>query len=206
MVNGSYRGHVVTRVTLVCTLVFLSGFWVTNVLLYLQNLGFDPASVVTYYRGAEDEFAMPRTYGSMLEVTHMHLSMMAMVLLLLTHLCIFLPWSLRARVVLVLVTFACALLGESAGWLVRFVHPGFAWLKIAAFVGLQTSLGFLIGALAWYLTRREVRPESAASWSPESSTPPQPKSVHGTAFHAQFARRERTLARTPWTQRWHSVQ
>jgi len=153
MLTGNYRGHPITRLTLMCTLVLLSGFWVTNILLYFQRLGLDPASVVTYYRGSDAEFAMPRTYGSMLEVTHMHLSMMAMVLLLLTHLCIFLPWPLRARVGLVLVTFGSALAGESASWLVRYVHPGFAWLKVTAFVGLQASLGFLIVALAWYLSR-----------------------------------------------------
>ena len=63
MVNGNYRGHVITRVTLMCTLVFLSGFWITNVLLYTQNLGFDPSAIVTYYRGSDEEFAMPRTYA-----------------------------------------------------------------------------------------------------------------------------------------------
>ena len=162
MVTGNFRGHVITRVTLVCTLVFLSGFWITNMLLYFQNLGLDPGAVIAYYRGADDEFAMPRTYGSMLEVTHMHLSMMAVVLLLLTHLCIFLPWSLRARLVLIFVTFASALLGESASWLVRFVHPSFAWLKIVAFVALQVSLAILILALAWYLTRRNGRDEPPA--------------------------------------------
>jgi hypothetical protein len=136
----------------------------------------------------------------------MHLSMMAMVLLLLTHLCIFLPWSLRARVGLVLVTFASALLGESAGWLVRFVHPGFAWLKIAAFVGLQASLGFLIAALAWYLSRREAQPDSAPTWSEDPSPHMQAKSARGPAFRAQFARPERSLARTHWAQRWHRAQ
>ena len=162
MVTGNYRSHPITRLTLICTLVFLSGFWVTNILLYFQRLGLDPGVVVTYYRGSDAEFALPRTYGSMLEVTHMHLSMMAMVLLLLTHLCIFLPWSLRARVGLVLATFGSALAGESASWLVRYVHPGFAWLKISAFVGLQLSLGFLIVALAWYLARGNGRAEGDA--------------------------------------------
>ena len=168
MVTGNFRGHAITRITLVCTLVFLAGFWVTNVLLFVQNLGFSPETIASYYRGADEDFAMPRTYGSMLEVTHMHLSMMALVLLLLTHLCIFLPWTLRARVILVLVTFASALLGEASSWLVRYVHPGFAWLKLGAFLGLQASLGVLVVALAWYLTRRNGRDDSTG-WNAASS-------------------------------------
>ena len=36
---------------------------------------------------------MPRTYQSMIEITHMHLPMMAMVVLLLTHLPIFAPFA-----------------------------------------------------------------------------------------------------------------
>ena len=154
MLNGAYRSQLLMRLTLTCTLVFLAGLWATNALLYFHKMGLDPASVVQYYRGSEEEFAAPRSYASMLEVTHAHLAMMAMVLLLLTHLAIFIPWPLRLRVALVAGTFASGLLGEGAGWLVRFVHPGFAWLKIAAFLGLQIGLGILLLGLAWHLGRR----------------------------------------------------
>lgn len=201
MVHGGFRNQPIMRVTLICTLVLLAGFWITNVLMYTQKLGFDPAAVVTYYRGAEDEFAMPRTYGSMLEVSHTHLGMMAMVLLLLTHLAIFLPWSLRARVSLVVLTFASALLGESAGWLVRFVHPGFAWLKIGAFVGLQASLGFLILALAWYLLRRE-RVREHSGWVSDVH-PARGERTPGHAFQTSL---ERTRAERRTSQRWQRVQ
>ncbi len=36
-----------------------------------------------------------------------------------------------------------------AGWLVRFVSPGFAYLKVAAFVTLETVLAFMVGAVLW---------------------------------------------------------
>ena len=164
MTTGNYRHHVLMRLTLLCTLVLLTGFWGTNALLYFRNMDLRPHTVVEYYRGSEAEFAMPRTYGAMLEVTHMHLAMMATVILLLTHLAIFLPWSLRLRVFLVLATFGCALLGEASSWLVRFVHPGFAALKVAAFLGLQAGLAVLLVGLAVYLCRR---PETA-SWLPQA--------------------------------------
>jgi hypothetical protein len=149
--SGGFRNHPLMRLTLGCTLVLLAGLWITTALMYWKNMTLDPASVVAYYRGDEARFLEPRTYGSMLEVTHVHLPMMALVLLLLTHLAIFLPWSLRARAALILSTFAFALLGEGAGWLVRFVSPGFAPLKVAAFLGLEATLGGLLVGLALYL-------------------------------------------------------
>ena len=158
MLNGGYRSQGIMRLTLGCMLVFLVGLWVTNFLLYFQHLGLSPHSVVQYYLGSEEEFAAPRSYGSMLEVSHAHFAMMAMVLLVLTHLAIFIPWPLRLRIGLVLGTFGAALAGEISGWLVRFVHPGFAILKIASFLGLQIGMAILIVGLAWHLTRRPSEP------------------------------------------------
>jgi hydrogenase/urease accessory protein HupE len=106
---------------------------------------------VRHYRGDEAAFVEPRTYGSMLEVTHVHLPMMALVLLLLTHLAIFLPWSMRARAALIVATFGFALTGEGAGWLVRFASPAWAPLKVACFLGLECTLGALLVGLGLYL-------------------------------------------------------
>lgn len=168
MLTGAYRSNSLMRLTLLCTLVLLAGFWCTNALLYFRSMDLRPESVAAYYRGSEEEFSMPRTYGAMLEVTHMHLPMMAMVLLLLTHLAIFLPWPQRWRVLVVVGTFGSALLGEASGWLVRFVHPAFAWLKVAAFLGLQAGLAILLLGLTRFLTRRVVQapelPAAKTSW------------------------------------------
>jgi len=90
---------------------------------------------------------------------------MALVALLLTHLAIFLPWPNRWRVTLILSTFASALGGEAASWLVRFVSPGWAILKVACFLGLQISLGILLVGLAMFLLapmRRAARPPLSA--------------------------------------------
>jgi hypothetical protein len=156
------------RLTLLCTLVLLAGFWCTNALLYFRSMDLHAASVVEYYRGSEEEFRMPRTYGAMLEVTHMHLAMMAMVVLLLTHLAIFLPWRQRWRVAVVLGSFGSALLGEASGWLVRFVHPGFAVLKIAAFLGLQVGLAILLLGLSLFLLKRTSQPQA---WMQQPTQP-----------------------------------
>jgi hypothetical protein len=48
---------------------------------------------------------------------------------------------------LVLVSFGAAIADEAGGWLVRYLHPAFAYWKIAAFVTLQLTLAILIIAV-----------------------------------------------------------
>lgn len=166
--SGGFRNHPLMRLTLGGTLVLLAGLWVTNGLMYFQRMGLTPDSVARYYRGSEADFTEPRTYASMLETTHIHLPMMALVALLLTHLAIFLPWRERTKVTLILSTFGCALGGEAASWLVRYVSPAWAWLKIGCFVGLEASMGILLTGLAGYLLLPARRP---ALFVPEDDSP-----------------------------------
>src|SRR3990172_3599070 len=98
-----------------------------------------------------------RSYQSMLEVAHSHTAMMALVLLMLTHLLIFAPFSRPAKVAFITSAFVSGIVDEGAGWLVRFVDPSFAFLKVAGFVGLQASLLFLLGNLAIFLLKARAR-------------------------------------------------
>ncbi len=147
MTNGAFRYKPLMRITLIATLIFLSAFWVTTAVMYFSRMNLTPASVVAYYRGSEALFTQPRTFGTMLEVTHGHLPVMALVALLLTHLFIFSGYSNRIKIAAVITLFASAFLGEAASWLVRFVHPIFAWLKIASFISLEISMAYLIWML-----------------------------------------------------------
>ena len=157
MQEGGFQNNPLMRLSLGLTLVLLVGFWATSFAIYFTRMGLDPQSVVTYYNGSEEEFRPPRSTASMLETAHVHLPMMGMVLLFLTHLVIFLPLSRGAKIGFIVATFVSALLEEGAGWLVRFVSPSFASLKIAGFLGLQTSIGFLIGALGLFLVQAARR-------------------------------------------------
>jgi len=160
--NGSFQSHPLMRLTLGLTLVLLIGFVVTNFALYFGKMDLSPASVVVYYNGSEEEFRPARTYQSMLEVTHGHLAMIAVVLLMLTHLLIFAPFSKPVKITFIAASFGSALLGESAGWLVRFVSPGFAVLKVIGFVGLQACLIFLLGSLGIFLWQARPRADQSA--------------------------------------------
>ncbi|MBI5709086.1 MAG: hypothetical protein HZC42_02115 [Candidatus Eisenbacteria bacterium] len=153
--SGGFQHHPLMRLTLGLALLLLAGFWVTNLALYFRHMSLDPASVASYYRGNDTEFMPPRSAESMLEVTHMHLAMFALVLLLLTHLLIFAPLRTGAKAALVLTAFLSALLSEAAGWMTRFWHPGFAMLKVAMFVLFQGTLLVLIVGLGVFLAAAE---------------------------------------------------
>lgn len=163
MQTGGFQNNPYMRLTLGLTLLLLLAFTATNFMLYFAKMNLSPSSVVSYYNGNEEEFRPARTYQSMLEVTHGHLAMMALVMLLLTHLVVFAPIRKGWKIGVIMTAFFTALGTEAAAWLVRFVHPGFAWLKVVSFVLLQITLIFLLGTLAaflWSGRRRQKRLES----------------------------------------------
>src|SRR5437879_6517230 len=168
MQSGGFQGHPQMRLTLLWTAVFLTGLWVTNFCFYFSKMGLTPQSVVDYYCGSERLFTQPRSFQTMLEVTHFHLPMMAVTILLLTHLIIFAPFSTRAKVWFISGTFGSALLEEGSGWLVRFVHPGFAVVKILSFFIFQAFMAFLLLALARFLL---ASPEHSSAKHHKASAP-----------------------------------
>lgn len=151
MEQGGFQNKPFMRLTLLWTLLFLTGLWVTNFAMYFERMGLDPASVVSYYNGSEAEFRAPRSAASMLEVAHVHLPIMGIVVLMLTHLLIFAPFSDRVKFSFICSAFLSALLNEGSGWLVRFVDPGFAVLKVASFLSFQVILAFLLWTLGVFL-------------------------------------------------------
>ena len=110
-------------------------------------------SVTEYYLGSEERFLQPRSYQGMLEVSHFHLFAMGLLLLTLTHLMLFVPVSWNLKAWLIVIPFFSALTDEGSGWLVRFVHPGFAYLKIAGFLALEISLAVLVVICLWSIFR-----------------------------------------------------
>ena len=149
VITGEWSRNRLLQAIVVCYALYVAALWLTNALLYFSKMGLTPASVVAYYLGSEELFQPPRSYQGLLEVSHFHLFAMGMLLLVLTHLALFVPVSPRAKAALVVVPFVSALLDEGGGWLVRFVAPGFAYLKITGFLLLQGSLAALVLVSLW---------------------------------------------------------
>jgi hypothetical protein len=144
VITGEWTRNRLLQTIVALYSIYVAGLWVTNALLYFSKMSLTYGSVVEYYLGSEERFLEPRTYQGMLEVAHFHLFAMGMLLLVLTHLMLFVPLAARTKAWLIALPFAAALLDEGSGWLVRFVHPVFAWAKIAGFLLLQGSLAALV--------------------------------------------------------------
>jgi hypothetical protein len=157
VVTGEWSRNRLLQTIVVLYVVYVAGLWVTNALLYFSKMSLRYGSVVGYYLGDPDRFLEPRTYQGMLEVSHFHFFAMGMLLLVLTHLMLFVPVRNGVKAWLIALPFLAAGLDEGSGWLVRFVHPGFALLKIAGFLLLQGSLLALMGTALWSVFRGNGR-------------------------------------------------
>jgi hypothetical protein len=153
VITGEWRRNQLLQAIVVLYCLYVTLLWLTNALLYFQKMSLAPSSVVAYYLGSPEQFTEPRSFQGLLEISHFHLFAMGMLLLVLTHLVLFVPASNRLKAWLVTLPFAAALLDEGAGWAVRFVHPAFAWAKVAGFLALQASLATLIGVSLWSVFR-----------------------------------------------------
>lgn len=142
--DGDLSSSRLLQIILAFTLMYMAVLWFTNILLYVEKIGFTYASVVDYYLGSEDEFKNPVSYRGLLEATHFHLFVFAMALLLVNHLTAFTNVPQTLKLTLILLSFISGLADIGGGWLIRFVSPGFAYLKIGSFILFQTSFLFLL--------------------------------------------------------------
>ena len=149
VITGEWTRNRLLQVIVVLYAFYVIGLWLTNALLYFSKMSLTASSVIDYYLGSEERFLSPRSYQGLLEVSHFHLFAMGMLLLVLTHLMLFVPLRNRTKAWLIVIPFLSAILDESAGWLVRFASPSFAYLKIAGFLMLETSLAALVAISLW---------------------------------------------------------
>ena len=149
VITGEWSRNRLLQTIVVLYSLYVAGLWLTNALLYFHKMGLTYASVVGYYRGDESLYLSPRSYQGLLEVSHFHLFAMGMLLLVLTHLMLFVPIANRWKAWLIVLPFFAAILDEGSSWLVRFAHPGFAYAKIAGFLLLQGSLAALVVISLW---------------------------------------------------------
>ena len=149
VVTGEWSKNSLLRLIVLFFLLYVLLFWVTSILMYFNKMGLDYNSVVEYFRGSPEQYTQPRSYQGLLEVSHFHLFAMGILMVTVTHLLLFIPLPPIIKVVLIVACFGSAFLNELSSWLVRFAHPGFAYLKIASFLALQVSL-FLVVSMGIY--------------------------------------------------------
>lgn len=149
MVTGEWSRNRLLQVIVLLYAVYVGLLWLTNAALYFAKMSLAPSSVVAYYLGDPEQFTQPRTYQGLLEISHFHLFAFGMLLLVMTHLMLFVPISGRAKAWLISVPFFAGVLDEGAGWLVRYGGGSFAIVKVAGFLLLQGSLAVLIGVSVW---------------------------------------------------------
>jgi hypothetical protein len=149
VVTGEWNRNAMLRMVLFLFLIYVLLFWTTNWAVWLTKMDLTPDSVATYYRGdPEADFGQPpRPVAALAEQSHSHFFAMGILVMTLSHLLLFMPTSLRIKATMIGLTFGSAVLMEACSWLIRFVHPGFAWLKIISSLVLQASLLGLVVAL-----------------------------------------------------------
>jgi hypothetical protein len=148
VVTGEWTRNRLLKVIVWCFLAYTLILWLTNAGLYFSKMGLTPGSVVDYYRGNEERFLQPRSLGGLLEVLHFHSFAMGILLLTLTHLLLFVPISMRVKAWGIATAFSSGIGGELSGWGVRFLHPGFAYLKIFFFLVMQGVILLLMVLVA----------------------------------------------------------
>ena len=143
------------KLPILMTVIMLLLFWVVNFALFSSKMGFTPDGVSSYYLGNEELFQPARNYKAMLEITHGHLAMFAVILLLLTHLAIFSNYRNGIKLFIIFGAFGFAILSESSSWLIRYVDPLFSWLKLISFFGLQLSIFLSFGGVLGYARKKQ---------------------------------------------------
>ena len=161
VVTGEWSRNSLLRVIVLFFLFYCFAFWFTNFGLYME-MGLSYKGVVEHYLGSPEKFTHPKSIRGLMEVSHFHLFAMGIFLVALMHLLLFVPISCVLKMILIVAAFTSAFLDEASGWLIVFVNPIFAYLKIASFVVLQLSLIVTIGISAWsvWTSQRNAYTES----------------------------------------------
>lgn len=141
------------KLIIIFTTIFFLFLWITNIMFFLK-IGFSIEGIVDYYRGNEETFRPAKSYFGLLEEAHFHFFSMAIILVTLNHLILFTDIKPVYKYLVIVASYSSAFFDIISGWLVRFVSPGFAYLKLGSFIVLQVSLLYLIIVITFYMYRK----------------------------------------------------
>lgn len=162
IITGEWSRNTLLRVIVLFFLFYCFAFWLTNFGLYME-MGLNYQGVVEHYLGSPEKFTRPKSIRGLMEVSHFHLFAMGIFLVSLMHLLLFVPVNGLLKLVLIVAAFTSAFLDEASGWLIVFVSPVFAYMKIGSFVVLQVSLITTIVLSVWSvaMSKRNAYSDSA---------------------------------------------
>ncbi len=117
----------------------------------IGRIGLTPAAVAVYYRGSErgEVMVFPKTFGQLLEVTHAHAFMMAVVFLILGHLFASTAAPPTFKAVVLWLAFAGTLGDLLSPWLIRYVAAWSAWVGLASWIVQGAGNGILVVVSGW---------------------------------------------------------
>jgi hypothetical protein len=132
------------------------GYTVSLVFVW-HTTGLTPAGAATRYRGSDSTAAdagaamqFPKSFAEMLTNTHTHLLSMAAIFAFSG---LVLAFCARpadgVKRFLIAEPFGALLVSFSAMWLMRYVHPAFAWLLVLS----STSMAIVFYIQTWYNVR-----------------------------------------------------
>ena len=143
-VTGEQNRQTLLNSLILMFLVYIFLLWISNGMMYFHKMDLTADSVTAYYLGSEQDFTQPKSYQSLLEVSHFHLFAMGMLVLTLTHLMLMTSLPINIKISLSFLIYSSAIANEAAGWLIRYGHPYFAYFKISMFLLSELSLLALI--------------------------------------------------------------
>ena len=128
------------------------------------RIGLSPAAIAAYYRGGEADGTMsfPKPFGHLLEVTHAHAFVMALIFLVLAHL--FLgasKFSARAKRGVITAAFGGIVADLVTPWLIRYAGAVFAWGLLGAWLLLTVSGFVMVGLSLWDCLTGMPTPETS---------------------------------------------
>jgi hypothetical protein len=128
---------------LMALMLLMSGVW-----LFIEKIGFDAASVITYYAGEPSSGLAPKSLYGQLETAVPHLGATGLFVMVTMHFLIFAPVTRRNHLIPVaLIAFGAALLNIASGMLVSQGHDGFAYLKLAGFTCMSLAMLYAVGLI-----------------------------------------------------------
>jgi hypothetical protein len=146
--------------------IFLTAFLVTLSIGYASGLSYVylttrmiPGGIADRYAGSADEtkMAFPKSPLELIQTTHNHVLSLSVVFALVLSLLFGAEISPRARLALVIESFAAILTSFGSLWLIRFVSPLFAWLLFASGIAMAASFFITVGILIGEIWRRPGR-------------------------------------------------